>query len=87
MPSLLICDFQLIRRSEEHKNTTVSALIWDSDEGRVFAGDMLGVVSVIHVPQSNKVKKFLHLSWLNVIKKNLLESPYVSEVVIWVSEM
>lgn len=84
MPSLLICDFQLIRRSEEHKNTTVSALIWDSDEGRVFAGDMLGVVSVIHVPQSNKVKKFTSFM---VIKKNLLESPYISEVVIWVSEM
>lgn len=58
---ICLCDlaclysFQLIRRSEEHKNTTVTALCWDTDEGHVFAGDIKGVVSVIRVPSSSKV--------------------------------
>lgn len=73
MPSFLNCDFQLIRRSEEHKNTTISALIWDSEEGRVFAGDMLGVVSVIHVPQSNKVKEYYDFQGNRMLlRKNLI---------------
>jgi len=46
---------KLIRRSEEHKNTTVSALCWDDEEGRLFAGGMKGVVSVLHVPPSSKL--------------------------------
>ena len=46
---------QLIRRSEEHKNSTVTALCWDDEEARLFAGDSKGVVSVVHVPPANKV--------------------------------
>ncbi|XP_068762741.1 BLOC-2 complex member HPS5-like isoform X1 [Montipora capricornis] len=53
---------KLIRRSEEHKNTTVTALVWDSDEGRVFAGDIMGVVSVIHVPLPSKLSPSVNKS-------------------------
>ena len=49
---------QFIRRSEEHKNTTVTALCWDKDECRLFAGDVNGVVSVIHIPVVSKVNIF-----------------------------
>lgn len=47
--------WQFIRRSEEHKNTTVTALCWDEEETRLFIGDVKGVVSVVHIPQAGKV--------------------------------
>lgn len=56
--SFFIFIWQFIRRSEEHKNTTVTALCWDKDECRLFAGDVNGVVSVIHIPVVSKVNIF-----------------------------
>ena len=51
-----VCFFcQFIRRSEEHKNTTVTALCWDEEETRLFIGDVKGVVSVVHIPRAGKV--------------------------------
>ena len=44
--------------SDDQKNTTVTALCWDKDECRLFAGDVNGVVSVIHVPVVSKVNIF-----------------------------
>ncbi|KAJ7369971.1 Hermansky-Pudlak syndrome 5 [Desmophyllum pertusum] len=46
---------KFIRRSEEHKNATVTALCWDEEEARLFIGDVKGVVSVVHVPAASKL--------------------------------
>ena len=48
----------LFNSLSDDKNTTVTALCWDKDECRLFAGDVNGVVSVIHIPVVSKVNIF-----------------------------